>query len=83
MTGVDLWDLAVQYLSKRTRAAGVFYGQLRAFDVHRSDVLEGTMVRRNDETGDLELLGPADFDRLDIPVFAVNAEAFPSDPGVG
>lgn len=83
LTGVDLWDMALQYLSKRTRAAGVFFGQVQVFDRDRRDPLEGTVLRHNRETGELELLGPADFDRLDIPMFAVNAESFPGDPGVG
>lgn len=83
MTGISLWDLAIQYLSKRTRAAGVFSGQVRVFDVERKDPLGVTMIRRNNETGELELLGPADFDREQAPFLAISGEVFPSDPGVG
>lgn len=81
-TGVVLWDLAVQMLSKRQRANGVFFGQVRAFDRESFDPLEVTMIRTNRETGDMELLGPADFDKLQLP-FSVSAEIFPSDPSVG
>ena len=83
MTGIPLWDLAVQMLSKRTRASGVFYGQMKVFDVDKSDRDGVTLVRKNKYTGELELLGPSDFDQIDIPSFAINAEAFPGDPGVG
>lgn len=85
LTGVHLWDLALQYLSRRQRAAGVFFGQVKVFDRDRSDPAGVTMVRRNCRTGELELLGPMDLDRLNIPGLAVpdiNAENFPGDPGV-
>ncbi len=81
-TGVALWDLAVQMLSKRQRAAGVFFGQIRAFDRESFDPLEVTMVRTSKLTGEMELLGPADFDKLQLP-FSISGEIFPSDPGVG
>lgn len=84
LTGVDLWDIAIQYLSKRQRAAGVFFGQVKVFDRDGYDPLAVTMVRRNRETGELELLGPMDLNRLNIPLLGVpdiNAENFPSDPG--
>jgi hypothetical protein len=84
MTGVHLWDLALQYLSKRQRAAGVFYGEVRVFDRDGYDPTAVTMVRRNRETGELELLGPMDLGRLDVPMLGVpdiNAENFPMDPG--
>lgn len=84
MTGIVLWDLAIQYLSKRQRAAGVFFGQVKVFDVQRRDPLGVTMIRRDCHTGQFELLGPADLDRLQIPFMPdINAEAFPADPGVG
>jgi len=83
LTGISLWDLAVQYLSKRTRAAGVFFGQVRVFDREREDRLGVTLLRRNNETGELELLGPEDFDRTEAPFLAISGESFPSDPGVG
>lgn len=83
-TGIVMWDLALQYLGKRTRAAGVFYGEVHAFDRAKFDILEVTWLRINTETGERELLGPADFNRLNIPfVPDINAEVFPADPGVG
>lgn len=84
LTGVDLWDIAIQYLSKRQRAAGVFFGQVKVFDRDGRDPSAVTMVRRHKVTGELELLGPMDLDKLNIPMLGVpdiNAESFPSDPG--
>lgn len=86
-TGVELWDTAIQYLSKRTRANGVFFGQLECFENpnHNSaDRLENIVVRCDPRTGNLAVLGPADFNRVDIPGFGpgINGQAFPSDPGV-
>jgi hypothetical protein len=84
-TGVVLWDTAVQYLSKRQRANGVFFGQVRAFDVNRDARYDGVLVRTDNRTGEVFLLGPADFDRENVPGFmgSVNGEGFPGDPGVG
>jgi hypothetical protein len=86
-TQIELWDTAVQYLSKRTRAGGVFFGQLRCFE-RTSDSADrdiGIVLRLDKRTGNIDLLGPADFNKVDIPGFGpdVNAEAFPGDPGVG
>ena len=86
-TGVELWDTAVQYLSKRTRAGGVFFGQLRCFDRSgdSADRDIGIMLREDRRTGEMVLLGPGDFNKVDIPGFGpdVNAESFPGDPGTG
>jgi hypothetical protein len=81
MTGIPLWDLAVQYLSKRTRAAGVFYGGVKVFAREGKDRDGVTMLRRNNETGELELLGPQDFDKTEAPFLAISGENFPQDPG--
>ncbi len=83
-TGVELWDTAVQYLSKRTRAGGVFFGQLSCFD-HPGDSADramGVVLRHDKRTGELVLLGPGDFNQIDFPGFGpdVNSQAFPSDP---
>lgn len=82
-TGIRLWDLALQYLAKRQRAAGVFFGEVRAFDRETFDPLEVTMLRTDVITGERVLLGPSDFDKLQIPFMPdINAEVFPHDPGV-
>ncbi len=83
--GVPMWDLAVQYLSKRTRAAGVYFGQIRAFDTNRDAAYDQVVVCRDNRTGQLSLLGPADFNRENIPGFGmgINGEGYPQDPGVG
>jgi hypothetical protein len=82
-TGIPLWDLAVQMLSRRTRAAGVFYGQIQVFEriEPRPDAV--MYVRRDEGTGQTVLLGPADVDQIEAPFLAINAETFPVDPGVG
>lgn len=86
-TGVELWDSAIQYLSKRTRANGVFFGQLECFENpnrNSADRSQMIVVRTDHETGNKVVLGPADFNRVDIPGFGVgiNAPAFPGDPGI-
>jgi hypothetical protein len=79
-TGVTLWDLATQYLSKRTRAAGVYSGQIVGFERLNADARYSvTAIRRNCDTGQYELLGPEDFDREQIP-FSISGEVFPMDP---
>jgi hypothetical protein len=75
-----MWDLAVQMLAKRQRAAGVFFGQIRAFDRESFDPLEVTMVRTNSFTGERELLGPAHFAKLQLP-FSISGSF--RRPGVG
>lgn len=85
-TGVELWDTAIQYLSKRTRAGGVYFGQLRCFERtgNTADKDIGIVLRLNENTGDIDLLGPADFNKFIIPFGApgINGQAFPGDPGV-
>lgn len=80
-TGIPLWDIAVQFLSKRTRANGVFFGQLQVFEHTAPDDLVKLM--RRDEDGALVLLGPADVNREPFPFGAdINAAGFPMDPGI-
>jgi hypothetical protein len=85
-TGVELWDTAIQYLSKRTRSNGIFFGQMECFERTGSsgDRFEQIVVRVDCHTGNLMLLGPGDFNRVDIPGFGIgiNAPAFPGDPGI-
>jgi hypothetical protein len=79
-TGIVMWDLAVQMLSRRERAAGVFYGQVQVFEniKERSDAV--LYLRKHEGTGQTVLLGPADVDQIEAPFIAVNAENFPVDP---
>ena len=80
-TGVTLWDTAVQYLSKRQRASGVFYGQIDGMEHWAYD--DQVKLLRKDKDGNLSLLGPADFNKIDFPGFMdINAQSFPMDPGV-
>jgi hypothetical protein len=82
-TGVPMFDLAIELLSKRTIAGGVYSGSISVFErPHDRDDKAQFLIRRNCETGQLELLGPADINQLDIPGFLdINSEAFPHDPG--
>ena len=82
-TGVQLFDLAVRMLSLRTLAGGVFYGSVELFErPHDRDDKAQLRVKRNPETGQLHVLGPADIDQIDWQMFDVNAEVFPVDPGL-
>ncbi len=77
-TGVDMFDLAVRMLAKRRRANGVFSGQITGFEHFGKDDQAKIM---QDECGQLMLVGPADFNQVDLQFFDINAEMFPSDPG--
>jgi hypothetical protein len=85
-TGVELWDTAVQYLSKRLRANGMFFGQLECFErtSDSSDRDIGVVLRRDHRTGELAILGPGDFNQVDFPGMggSINGEGYPGDPGV-
>jgi hypothetical protein len=79
-TGVDMFDLAVRFLARRTRASGVFYGQITGFEHHsRSDQVRITWDEPNNRW---ILTGPADRDQMELQFFDINAPVFPSDPGV-
>lgn len=84
-TGVELWDTAVQYLAKHLRTGGIYFGQLQCFertdDSGDRDI--GVVLRTDKRTGELVILGPGDFNQVDIPGFGINGESFPGDPGVG
>jgi hypothetical protein len=79
-TGVDMFDLAVRLLAKRTRANGVFYGQVTGFEHFARD--DQARIRWDEHEGRLVLTGPADRDQVDFQFFDVNAPVFPMDPGV-
>lgn len=83
-TGVPLFDMAVQMLSKRTIAGGVFSAAIEVFERPRDrDDRAQLKVVCDPCTGQLHVLGPADMNQLDWPLFDVNGESYPSDPGVG
>jgi hypothetical protein len=77
-TGVDMFDLALRMLAKRTRANGVFSGQITGFEHFARD--DAARIRWDEHLGTFVLEGPADKDQVDMQFFDVNAEAFPHDP---
>lgn len=81
-TGIPLFDMAVQLLSLRTLASGVYSGGVTAFEggERRSKHSIGAWVE--DKHGRLFVLGPEDRDNIDFPGFDVNAQGFPGDPGI-
>lgn len=81
-TGVLMFDLAVQMLSKRQRAGGVFGGSIRAFDTNNRS--NSAWVRIDRDGDQLVLMGPADVDRFDSVMggFSISSQNFPMDPGV-
>lgn len=86
-TGIELWDTAVQYLAKHLRTGGIYFGQLECFErTNNSGDRDMSIVLRTDKrTGELVLLGPADFNQVDFPGFGggINGENFPGNPGIG
>jgi hypothetical protein len=81
-TGVPMFDLAVELLAKRTIAGGVYSASISVFErPHDRDDRAQFLIRRDCETGQLQLLGPADLNQIDIPAFMINSEVFPHDPG--
>lgn len=77
-TGVDMFDLAMRMLAKRTRASGVFFGQITGFEHTGRDDL--AKIRWDDDDQQWILFGPADRDQVDLQFFDVNAQMFPQDP---
>jgi hypothetical protein len=77
-TGVDMFDLAVRMLAKRRRANGVFSGQITGFEHFGKDDMAKVMW--DERCQQMVLVGPADFDKIDLQFFDINAEMFPSDP---
>lgn len=78
-TGVDMFDLALRRLARRREMNGVFFGQITGFEKRaRSDE---TWIHLDEESGRMELVGPADRDQYDFPMgYSINAESFPADP---
>lgn len=81
-TGVDMFDLAVRLLARRTRANGVFFGQITGFEWHHHERDEGAWIKWDKHEQRLVLTGPADRDQFDLQFFDINAPVFPMDPGV-
>lgn len=82
-TGVPFFDLAVQMLSKRTLAGGVYSGAIAVFErPHDRDDRAQLKVCVDPCTGQLHVLGPADLNQIDFPVLDINGESFPGDPGI-
>jgi hypothetical protein len=79
-TGVDMFDLAIRMLARRTRANGVFYGQITGFEHFARD--DQARIRWDPREERLVLTGPADRDQIDLQFFDINAPVFPQDPGV-
>lgn len=78
-TGVDMFDLAVRMLARRTRANGVFFGQITGFEHFARD--DQARVKWDPREERMVLVGPADRDQIDAQFFAISAESFPADPG--
>lgn len=77
-TGVEMFDLAMRTLAKRSRANGVFYGQITGFEHYARD--DAAEIKWDKKEGRLALVGPADKDKIDFQFFDINAGVFPLDP---
>jgi hypothetical protein len=80
-TGVDLFDLAVRMLAKRTKANGVYFGQISGFE-RFNERYDGVGIHWDSDEQRMVLVGPSDRDQLEMVMFDINAPIFPSDPGV-
>lgn len=81
--GVPFYDLAVRMLAKRTRAGGVFFGEVWGMEHTTDDDPARIVWVCNPETGQqqLAIVGPEDTDKGIFP-FDINAPTFPQDPGI-
>lgn len=77
-TGVDMFDLAIRRLARRSSLAGVFYGQVTGFEHFGRD--DQARIKWDPDEGRLILVGPADRDQYDNQMFSISAEMFPADP---
>lgn len=80
-TGVDMFDLAVRFLARRTRATGVFYGQISGFE-RFNERYDGVGVVWDKKEQRMVLAGPSDRDQLDWQFFDISSQMFPRDPGI-
>jgi hypothetical protein len=83
--GVPMFDLAVQLLSLRTLAGGVYFGSLSVFEHPRGrDDRVQLRIKVDRKTGQHYLAGPSDMNQIELQMFDINAEMFgPIDPGIG
>jgi hypothetical protein len=80
-TGIALFDMAVQLLSLRTIASGVFADGVSLFDGgERRGALGAVMILEHGD-GRRSVLGPEDRNLVNFP-FDTNGSAFPGDPGI-
>jgi hypothetical protein len=79
-TGVDMFDLAIRRLAKRSSLDGVYFGQITGFEHYAKDDL--ARVKWDPHEGRMVLVGPADVDQMDMQWFDVNSQNFPMDPGI-
>lgn len=77
--GVPFFDLGVRMLALRTRAGGVYFGEIGVFEIG-SARYDGYELKWDEKLGRFQLEGPDDRDQIDIPMFNINSQMFPSDP---
>lgn len=82
--GIPMFDLAVQLLSKRTIAGGVYSAAVRVFDLKADDSADYKAQLRvvtDPCTGTLYVAGPGEMNQIDFPGFVdINSEVFPVSP---
>lgn len=82
-TGIVLFDLAVQMLALRTRAAGVFHDGVSVFDRGERRPAMGASLFIERDDGRRFVLGPEDHNLFSVfPGLDINAPEFPQDPGI-
>jgi len=79
-TNVVFYDMAIQYLSRRQIAGGVYSGAVTVFE-DDSFRYDNAALEIRDVDGRMVLLGPAMREQFDVP-FSISSPVFPSDPGV-
>jgi len=79
-TNVDFYDMAVQYLAKRTLAGGVYSGAVTVFE-DDSFRYDNAALEIRQQDGRMVLLGPAMREQFDVP-FSISSPVFPQDPGI-
>jgi hypothetical protein len=77
---IDMFDLAIRRLAKRSSLDGVYFGQITGFEHYAKDDL--ARVKWDPHEGRMVLVGPADVDQMDMQWFDVNSQNFPMDPGI-
>ena len=79
-TNVDFYDMAVQYLAKRTLAGGVYSGAVTVFE-DDSFRYDNAALEIRQQDGRMVLLGPAMREQFDVP-FSISSPVFPQDSGI-